>query len=321
MAMKFDFGDVLNGASRKVAEKSHEVVMVPIEEIDANEANDIYQIGDISVLASSIEAEGLHAPVLVTRARNGRWRLVAGHRRVEAFKRLSLKNPEETKWNSIPAIIKTYDNDLREKLDLVLDNASGREMTDYERLLQYKRLKEILAAMKKESGKAGKVRDMVASALEMSSGQAARYEAVLNCVTTEGMEKLRQGDTTITKIYELSKKPRSSREKKRTNSSETVGKESQSGKGQENWKRVLQNWQQWPVWVIVPELGMTVLHYILPDDWKIVATIFDGERPEKTPHFLVLAPGESYSQKEKSTDAVIKELSIFEGRKNGQDRT
>jgi small-conductance mechanosensitive channel len=53
---------------------------------------------EITQLAERIKAEGLIQPVVLVRAADGRYRVIAGHMRVEACKRLG--------WRSVPAVIR-----------------------------------------------------------------------------------------------------------------------------------------------------------------------------------------------------------------------
>jgi hypothetical protein len=56
---------------------------------------------EIAELAERIKAEGLIQPVVLARMADGRYRVAAGHMRVEACKRLG--------WRSVPAIIRERD--------------------------------------------------------------------------------------------------------------------------------------------------------------------------------------------------------------------
>lgn len=49
-------------------------------------------------LAGRIRQEGLIQPVVLNQIDNGRYRVIAGHRRIEACKRL--------RWHSVPAIVR-----------------------------------------------------------------------------------------------------------------------------------------------------------------------------------------------------------------------
>lgn len=78
----------------RAGERSTGSVAIPIELIDVNPHQPRVHYGkeELQELASSIEEHGLMQPVIVSRLGNGRYQLIAGHRRVEAFKILGRKN-------------------------------------------------------------------------------------------------------------------------------------------------------------------------------------------------------------------------------------
>jgi ParB family chromosome partitioning protein len=86
------------------------VQRVPIEAIDTSARNPRRMLGDLDELAASIEAHGLLQPVLVRRI-GDRFELIAGHRRLEALRRLG--------WAEAPAIVRAADVDQAYVLTLV----------------------------------------------------------------------------------------------------------------------------------------------------------------------------------------------------------
>lgn len=64
--------------------------MIEIEDIQPNEDN-FYEMSDIEELAEDIERQGLMSVLIVETAENGQYRLISGHRRLTAIKRLVRK--------------------------------------------------------------------------------------------------------------------------------------------------------------------------------------------------------------------------------------
>jgi hypothetical protein len=60
---------------------------------------------DITELANRIKEEGLIQPVVLSQTKDGQYRIVAGHMRVEACKRLG--------WRSLPAVVRESENDAQ----------------------------------------------------------------------------------------------------------------------------------------------------------------------------------------------------------------
>jgi ParB family chromosome partitioning protein len=74
-----------------------DVQQVPLSDIDESGRNPRAQLQDMDELVASIDAHGLLQPIVVRR-KGRRFQLIAGHRRLEAMRRLS--------WSSAPAIVR-----------------------------------------------------------------------------------------------------------------------------------------------------------------------------------------------------------------------
>jgi len=83
---------------------------VPIVSIDITGRNPRRQLSDIDQLAESIAAHGLLQPVVV-RPVGQRYELIAGHRRLEALRRLG--------WQRVPVVVRPADVDSAYLLTLV----------------------------------------------------------------------------------------------------------------------------------------------------------------------------------------------------------
>jgi small conductance mechanosensitive channel len=90
-------------ASARYEEAAHPrpTVDVPLSQIEITEAERKELLGDeheIAELADRIKDEGLVQPVVLNWIEEGRYRIIVGHRRVEACKRLG--------WRSLPAVVR-----------------------------------------------------------------------------------------------------------------------------------------------------------------------------------------------------------------------
>jgi ParB/RepB/Spo0J family partition protein len=92
------------------------VIAVPIADVTTDARNDRLLRDDPSIdeLAGSMKSRGLLEPIVVTQRETSGWRLVAGHRRLEAARRLG--------WTNIPAIARAYDSDDELQLDRAVEN-------------------------------------------------------------------------------------------------------------------------------------------------------------------------------------------------------
>lgn len=87
-----------------------EAIRLPVELVDANPANPRQQLLEVAELAENIHQFGLLQPVTVRRA-GQRYELLGGHRRRAAFLLLAERFPHEIQWKTIPAVVRTADDD------------------------------------------------------------------------------------------------------------------------------------------------------------------------------------------------------------------
>jgi ParB family chromosome partitioning protein len=87
-----------------------EVEHVPLARIDVSGRNPRRKLSDVEQLAESIQAHGLLQPVVV-RPLGDRYELIAGHRRLEALRRLG--------WKLVPVVVRPTDVDSAYLLTLV----------------------------------------------------------------------------------------------------------------------------------------------------------------------------------------------------------
>ena len=89
----FSIDEILNkNKAAAPAGQALQVVMLPAENIEPNPENSIYEIGDVSMLKADIAERGLRSPLEVLPAKNGKYMLLAGHRRWTACRELAAEN-------------------------------------------------------------------------------------------------------------------------------------------------------------------------------------------------------------------------------------
>lgn len=87
-----------------------EAVRVPLELVDPNPHNPRRDLIEIDALAQNIQDFGLLQPVTVRR-QGERYELLGGHRRRAAFALLAEREPYRVEWKSIPAVVRSDDDD------------------------------------------------------------------------------------------------------------------------------------------------------------------------------------------------------------------
>jgi ParB family chromosome partitioning protein len=159
-----------------------EAVRLPLDLVDPNPQNPRRELAEVDALAENIKTFGLLQPVTVRRV-GKRYELLGGHRRHAAFQLLREQHPEDVQWRSIPAVVRTADDD-RSYLMLLsgqLHNRTWRpreEAAALERLVTSGRnLKQIGEALNRTESWASKRLRVYADAVLSAYVQTGRLAA------------------------------------------------------------------------------------------------------------------------------------------------
>lgn len=177
-----------------------QVVMIDRKNIIINPDNrKIYRIGDVSRLKEDIKTNGIRQPLEVVELDGGNYKLIGGERRLTACEELAKEG--DTRFEALPCVILKLKHDDDEKIALITANATARDLTDGERLAQYETLKEILTRRKNLGGLSGKVRDELCRILGLSTGAAARLNAISENCGDDTKRELQAGEITLMGAY------------------------------------------------------------------------------------------------------------------------
>lgn len=124
------------------------VVMLDVYDLVPSE-NNFYSTKDIEELALSIELlGGIRQNLEVKPPVHGKYEVTAGHRRRLASIRLVEEGKEQFRY--VPCVVKDEKTGIMERLSMILTNSTARDMSDWERVRQYKELKTVLEEYRKE---------------------------------------------------------------------------------------------------------------------------------------------------------------------------
>lgn len=203
MSKGFSVDDILGAQSKAQAMPGMVVVQLPIEDIIPNPANEIYNIGDVSMLVADIADKGLRQALEVIPADGGKYMLIAGHRRWTACRQLY--DSGDKRFARLPAVVKQSEGKDEDLISLITSNATARELTDGERLKQYRALKGALERKKAAGKLEGRVRSEMVRLTGDGAGTLGRLNAILQHCIPEVIQMVEQGELGLTRAYECSK--------------------------------------------------------------------------------------------------------------------
>lgn len=203
MSKGFSVDDILGEQSKAQAVPGMVVVQLPIEDIIPNPANEIYNIGDVSMLVADIADKGLRQALEVIPADGGKYMLIAGHRRWTACHQLY--DGGDKRFARLPAVVKHSEGADEDLISLITSNATARELTDGERLKQYRALKGALERKKAAGHLEGRVRAEMVRLTGDGAGTLARLNAICEHCIPEVIQMVEAGEVGLSRAYDCSK--------------------------------------------------------------------------------------------------------------------
>ena len=210
---KFNLTELLNqrsieqaGAAEEVKEagqqggrqeaREHEVVMIGIEDLVPSKDN-FYHVD--AGLKRSMELVGVLQPLLVNKPENGKYKVIAGHRRRLAAMELVQEGKESFRF--LPCVYKK--EDVMDCLAIIMANRF-REKTDWEKMTEAVEAEALAKELKKEYGIEGRTREVLSEITGVAEAQLGRYKAIYNNLLPELMEKFKNGNLVVSVAVELS---------------------------------------------------------------------------------------------------------------------
>ena len=193
------FSTLQKTAENAAAVNSELVRSLPVEALEDNPMNRFSMAEDEQFQAtlSSVEKDGFLEDIVVTPAGEGRWRIVSGHRRVAAARKLGK--------SSVPCKIREYPDKLAELRALMGANLHRRNLSPFDMARQLETLRDVLRQEGRLPENVKEQAELMAEQTELSWATVERYLDLLNLNGTltawaEG------GQMTMTDAYELARK-------------------------------------------------------------------------------------------------------------------
>ena len=180
---KFDlsqFAASLGGDVSKLDTSPPAVEMIDLGDILDNASN-FYAVDkdSLTTLANSIAMDGLQQyPVVMPHpSKEGKYRLISGHRRCAAIRLLVEEGREDLR--QVPCTVRSYASPAMAELALIVGNSTARTLTKAEISRQAERMTELLYQLKEEGYEfPGRMRDIVAQACQVSAPKLARLKVI-----------------------------------------------------------------------------------------------------------------------------------------------
>ncbi|WP_373220903.1 ParB/RepB/Spo0J family partition protein [Mediterraneibacter gnavus] len=220
MARKFNLKELLNQRSKEIEqaegqerEKSAEgqaaaetagelteaeeekLMMIDVYDLIPSKSN-FYHVDDS--LKRSIELVGVLQPLLVKKPENGKYRVIAGHRRRLAVLALMNEGKEERRF--VPCVFKK--EDLRDRLAIVMANRF-REKTDWEKMMEAIEAEELAKELKTQYKLEGRTREVLSELLGVTEAQLGRYKSIYNNLIPTLMAEFKADNINISVAVEL----------------------------------------------------------------------------------------------------------------------
>lgn len=184
MARKVNVGAMVAHDVFKLDTSPMQVVQIPLSQLIVNEHN-FFTVEDVQELADDIALNGLYSPLTVCAAGDGKYRIVAGHRRRKALELLGRKDA--------PCIVKNYDGEDSEMVALIQSNLTSRELTYYEKMEAVIRLEKALRSMKERGVELpGRLRDHLAEQVSESASAVHRMQYIHKNLSPALLDALRR---------------------------------------------------------------------------------------------------------------------------------
>lgn len=206
----FKLTDILNNRSMELAEEENgqqeegktgqqdnapQIINIDVNDLIPSQDN-FYHVDD--ELKRSIELVGVLQPLLVSKPENGKYKVIAGHRRRLAVLSLLEEGKEEMRF--VPCVFKK--EDVRDRLALIMANRF-RDKSDWEKMMEAIQAEEMAKELKAEYGLNGRTREILSEITGTTEAQLGRYKAIYNNLSSRLMKNFKENVINVSVAVEL----------------------------------------------------------------------------------------------------------------------
>lgn len=204
--MAFDIKDFLNPESKKEMADDFVLKKIPAEKLHPSDKN-FYEMDpvEIEALKETIELVGVQENLIVKKIGEGEnagdYEIIAGHKRHRAVTELLAEGKEIS--SLLPCKVESDADGVKNELILIFTNSTQRERSDYCKMQEIQRARELLEEYAKYNNMPGRKRDVIAGILNTSKSTIGRLDNIRRNIIPEFLEEYKAGKISTTAANEI----------------------------------------------------------------------------------------------------------------------
>lgn len=190
--MAFNIADFLNEESKKEMQDDFIIKKIPAEKLHPSKKN-FYKMDkeEINALKETIELVGVQENLVVKPIGNGEYEIISGHKRHRAVTELIREGKDVS--NLLPCKIEDATDGVRSELILIFTNSTQRERSDYCKMFEVQRVRELLEEYGQNNHLPGRKRDIIAGILNTSKTTIGKLDNIRRNIIPEFMGEYKKG--------------------------------------------------------------------------------------------------------------------------------
>lgn len=204
--MAFDIKDFLNPESKKEMADDFILKKIPAEKLHPSDKN-FYEMDpvEIEALKETIELVGVQENLVVKKISAGEnagdYEIIAGHKRHRAVTELLAEGKEVSPL--LPCKVESDADGVKNELILIFTNSTQRERSDYCKMQEIQRVRELLEEYAKYNNVPGRKRDVIAGILNTSKSTIGRLDNIRRNIIPDFLEEYKAGKISTTAANEI----------------------------------------------------------------------------------------------------------------------
>ncbi len=200
----FDIKNFLNDASRREVVNDFPIRRISVKKLHPSDRN-FYEISpeEVEALKDTIELVGIQENLVVREIAEGElageYEIIAGHKRHLAVSELAREGRAS---EFVPCRVDDSGDGILRELILIFTNSTQRERSDYEKMNEVQRVRELLEGYSSDD-LPGRKRDIIAGILNTSKSKISRLDNIRRNMMPEFMEEYKAGKISTAAANEI----------------------------------------------------------------------------------------------------------------------